>query len=198
MDTSIRTSFIPKAPMANRPGARKEGMGFLTFLASAVLLVSLIGWGAAFAYKSLIEKDINDLEGYLAKANESFDPSLLRVFENLDRRIRGAEAILDRHTVITPFFELLDSVTLKSVRFNYFSLVNEGSAVAVKMSGQALEFSSIALQALEFNKDSRIINPIFSNLGVEDDQGRVSFDVSFNIDPEMILYKEKVSSLPAQ
>ena len=184
--------------MSSHMGPRKEGLGFFMFLAIAILLVSLIGWGVAFAYKSLVESDIRDLEGYLAQANESFDPALLRVFENLDRRIRGAENILEQHTVLTPFFELLDSVTLKSVRFNYFSLVNNGSAVAVKMSGQALDFSSIALQALEFNKDNRIINPIVSNLGVEDDQGRVSFDVSFNIAPEMVMYAEKVANIPAQ
>ena len=198
MDTAIRTSFIPKAPLSNRPGQRREGLGFFMFLAIAIFLVSLIGWGVAFAYKSLVEKDISDLEGYLAKANESFDPSLLRVFENLDRRIRGARAILDQHVVVTPFFELLDSLTLKSVRFSSFSLVNDGSAVGVKMSGQALDFSSIALQAIEFNKDNRIINPIFSNLGVEDNQGRVSFEVSFNLLPEMILYSEKVGDRPTQ
>ena len=87
---------------------------------------------------------------------------------------------------------------MKSVRFSSFSLVNDGSAVGVKMSGQALDFSSIALQAIEFNKDNRIINPIFSNLGVEDNQGRVSFEVSFNLLPEMILYSEKVGDRPTQ
>ncbi|OHB18662.1 MAG: hypothetical protein A2749_01200 [Parcubacteria group bacterium RIFCSPHIGHO2_01_FULL_45_26] len=192
MDTSIRTSFIPKAPLTGKFTPRKSGLGFLTFLSFALLLVSLIGWGAVFAYKSLVNKDVSALEGYLVKAKESFDPSLLKVFENLDRRIKGTETLLGEHTVLSPFFDLLGPLTLKSVRFDSFSLVNNESVIAVKMSGQALDFPSIALQALEFNKDKRIVNTIFSNLDVEDDEGTVSFDVSLNILPEMISYSETI------
>src|SRR3989344_8926603 len=194
METSIRTSFIPKTSITSQFDPKKEGMGFFMFLSIALLLVSLIGWGVAFAYKSLIEGDIRDLESYLARANESFDPSLLKVFENLDRRIRAGETLLGQHTILTPFFELLDSFTLKSVRFDYFSFVNNGSAITIKMSGEAIDFSSVALQAVEFNKDNRIINPIFSNLGVEDKTNQVTFDVSFNVAPEMILYAKKINN----
>jgi len=198
--TSVRTSFIPKTSLSAR-GPRKEGLGFFTFLAIAILLVSLLGWLAAFSYKSLVEKDVHNLEAYLTKAKESFDPSLLKVFENLDRRLRTSEDLLHSHTALSPLFTLLDKLTLKNVRYTYFSYVNNGSAAAVKMSGEATDFSAIALQALEFSKDGRLTNPIFSNLGVEQDKlsgqsGRITFDVQFNVDQSFVTYAPKpVSAL---
>ena len=133
---------------------------------------------------------MHDLEASLTRAKESFDPGLLSVFENLDRRLNAAEDLLEEHTTLTPLFVLLDELTLKSIRYNYFSYVNNGQAAAVKMSGEALDFPSIALQALEYNKNGRLINPIFSNLGVEQG-GNVTFDVSFNVDTALVSYISK-------
>jgi len=188
-NTGIRTSFIPKTSLSTR-GTRKEGMGFFTFLSVAILVVSILGWLAAFTYKSLVEKDVHDQEVSLTKAKESFDPSLLKLFENLDRRLRAAGNLIDSHTTLSPLFGLLDQLTLKTVRYTYLSYVNNGSAAAVKLSGEAVDFPSIALQALEFNKDGRLQNPIFSNLGVAS-SGRVTFDVSFNVDLRLVSYVQK-------
>src|SRR3989344_1896590 len=129
---AIRTSFIPKTSLSAR-GPRKEGLGFFTFLALAILFISLLGWLTAFTYKSLLERDVHDLEASLTRAKESFDPGLLSVFENLDRRLNAAEDLLEEHTTLTPLFVLLDELTLKSIRYNYFSYVNNGQAAAVKM-----------------------------------------------------------------
>ena len=191
-NTGIRTSFIPKTSLSTR-GTRKEGMGFFTFLSVAILVVSILGWLAAFTYKSLVEKDVHDQEVFLTKAKESFDPSLLSVFENLDRRLRTADDLLGAHSDLNPLFVLLDKITLKNVRYTYFSYVNNGSAAAVKISGEAVDFPAIALLALEFNKDGRFKNPIFSNLGVEK-TGEVTFDVSFNIDPTLVAFVTKGTS----
>ena len=107
----------------------------------------------------------------------------------------AAETLLAGHTSLVPFFETLDRLTLKSVRFNQFSYVTSEGAVAVRMSGEALDFPSIALQALQFGTDGHFQNPIFSNLDVSD-LGVVTFDVSFNLDPNLVLYANQISKLP--
>lgn len=169
-------------------------MGFFTFIGIAVLVVSLLGWGAAYTYKSLQEKDVHNLETYLAKARESFDPSLLKEFENLDRRLRTAQELLNSHTTLAPLFALLDQITLKNIRYTYFSYVNNGSASAVKISGESTSFPSIALQALEYSKDGHFQNPIFSNLGVMQG-GKITFDVAFNVDQSLLSYSTKPTSV---
>ncbi|HEY4493080.1 MAG TPA: hypothetical protein VJB98_00440 [Candidatus Paceibacterota bacterium] len=192
----IRTSFIPKTSLSARP-PRKEGLGFFTFLSLTVLVVSLLGWLAAYSYNSLVAKKVSELETFLTRARESFDPALLKVFENLERRLTTAENLLEAHSSVGKLFDVLNERTLKSVRYTYFSYVNNGTAAAVKMSGEAIDFPSVALQALEYSKDDKLINPIFSNLGVEevsDTANRVTFDVSFNIDPALVMYTERQRS----
>ena len=187
----VRTSFIPKATMAPR-APRREGMGFFVFICVALLFVSLLGWLVSFGYKSLVAKDVNSLDQSLTKAREQFDPNLLKVFENLDRRLRAGSNLLDVHTNLEPLFTTLDAITLKTVRYRFFSYTNNGSMAVVRISGEAVDFPSVALQALQYNKDRRLINPIFSNLGV-DALGQVTFDVSFNIDQSLVSYSRGLS-----
>jgi hypothetical protein len=194
---SLRTSFIPKAGLSSVP-QKKEGSSFLTFLAITVLFVSALGWLAAYGYKSLVAKDVATLEASITKARESFDPNLLKVFENLDRRLNAAEDLLKEHTTIPPLFALLDEITLKTVRYSFFTYANNGSAATVRMSGEATSFQSIALLALEFSRSGKIQNPIFSNLGVESKEGapdRVTFEVAFNIDPALVAYVTPVTGV---
>ena len=194
METGIRTSFIPKAALTSAPKPRKEGMGFLVFLGMLAFIVSLLGWLAAYTYNSLVARDVATLEASINKAKEAFDPARLKVFENLDRRLRAAETLLTSHKSVEPLFTLLDSLTLKSVRFTNFSYVDSTTAGTVRLSGEALDFQSVALQALEFSKDSRIINPIFSNLGVDPKSGRIRFDVSFNVSESLTRYQVPIGN----
>jgi len=150
-------------------------------------MVSLLGWLAAYGYKYMIAKDVQVLEQSITKARESFDPSLLKVFENLDRRLIAANGLLESHSKVLPIFDLLDRVTLKSVKYSYLGYVNNGIAVSVKITGEAINFESIALLALEYNKSGKILNPIISNLGVLVD-GKVTFNVAFNVDSSLVSY----------
>ncbi|HEY4515233.1 MAG TPA: hypothetical protein VJJ22_03705 [Candidatus Paceibacterota bacterium] len=184
--SSLRTSFIPKSNLSNPP-RKKEGSSFITFISIAVLMVSLLGWLAAYGYKYMIAKDVQVLEQSITKARESFDPSLLKVFENLDRRLIAANGLLESHSKVLPIFDLLDRVTLKSVKYSYLGYVNNGIAVSVKITGEAINFESIALLALEYNKSGKILNPIISNLGVLVD-GKVTFNVAFNVDSSLVSY----------
>ncbi|HEY4518170.1 MAG TPA: hypothetical protein VJG48_00920 [Candidatus Paceibacterota bacterium] len=190
----IRTSFIPKQSLSNKvPTGHKEGMGFLTFLGITVLVVSLFGWLAAYGYRALLEKEVADQNASLELAKQKFDPSLLKVFENLERRLNTSSQLLAQHTTLSPLFDTLDQLTLKSVRYTAFNYTGNQNASAVKITGEALNFPAVALQALAYSKDSRIINPIFSNLAVEA-SGRVTFDVAFTIDQNLVLYAPKTGS----
>lgn len=189
MDTSIRTSFIPKESLskATEPKHGGKGVGFFTFLCMTVLVISLLGWGAAYSYQSLTAKDVASLEGSLEKAKEAFEPSLLKIFENLDRRLRVSNILLSSHTAVDSIFKILSDETLKSVRYKAFSYASNASGIAVKMDGEAENFEAIALQALAMSKNDKIVNPIFSGLGVGSN-GRINFIVTFSVNPSSILY----------
>ena len=57
------------------------------------------------------------------------------------------------------------------------------------MNGVAVGYRSVALQSDLFPKNRNIIDPVFSNL-VLDERGNVTFDLDFSVDPTFVDYKE--------
>jgi hypothetical protein len=60
------------------------------------------------------------------------------------------------------------------------------------MSGQAIGYRSIALQADLFTKNKNLIDPVFSNLSLNE-KGNVIFDLEFYVDPNFINYKQTLT-----
>ena len=57
------------------------------------------------------------------------------------------------------------------------------------MSGIAIGYRSIALQSDLFAENKNLIDPIFSNLTL-DNSGNVIFDLDFSVDPDFINYQK--------
>jgi hypothetical protein len=81
---------------------------------------------------------------------------------------------------------------MKTVRYTKFSYeVTEKGEINIKMNGQALGYRYIALQSDLFSEEKNLINPVFSNLTL-DDKSNVNFDLSFSVDPSLVDYEEKL------
>src|SRR3989338_7837824 len=81
---------------------------------------------------------------------------------------------------------------MKKVRYTKFSYIfgdEKNAKVNVKMSGQAIGYRSIALQSDLFTKNKHFVDPVFSNLAL-DNSGNVLFDLDFSVDPSFIDYKQ--------
>src|SRR3989338_7805224 len=81
---------------------------------------------------------------------------------------------------------------MKTVRYTKFSYIfgdEKNAKVNVKMSGQAIGYRSIALQSDLFTKNKHFVDPVFSNLAL-DNSGNVLFDLDFSVDPSFIDYKQ--------
>ena len=61
--------------------------------------------------------------------------------------------------------------------------------VIIKMSGVAVGYRSIALQSDLFTRNKNLIDPVFSNLTL-DNTGNVLFDLEFSVDPSFVDYKQ--------
>ena len=112
----------------------------------------------------------------------------------LDKRLQAASIILSKHIVVTPIFNELEQMTMKSVRFTKFSYdigTEADPAITVQMSGVAIGYRSVALQSDLFSQDKNFIDPIFSNLTL-DSTGNVDFDLQFSVDPSFVNYKQNL------
>ncbi len=187
---------------------RTRSIGIFTILSILILFTVLLATGGVYFYKEVAIKDIAKMENDLNLAKNRFEPSKIAELQLLDKRLRASTEILSNHIAITPIFQALSAITMKSVRYTRFSYgfadkANENGAenvknpkVIIKMSGQAVGYRSIALQADLFttkDEGKNFIDPVFSNLSL-DDKGNVLFDLEFSVDPSFVDYKQMLST----
>lgn len=194
MEQNFQTSFIPKKMIVKERVEMPRSVGFSTIVSIFILFATVIGTGGLFFYKTVLQKNISSMEQDLKEASNRFEPAKIAVLQDLDNRLTAANDILSKHVVVSPIFQALQDITLKTVRFTKFSytLPTDGSGkVSVSMAGVAIGYRSVALQADLFAKNKNLIDPVFSNLQL-DDKGNVNFDLNFSVDARFVNYKQLV------
>ncbi len=198
MEQNFQTSFIPKKPIIEERVVASRPIGLLTILAIFFLFVVLLGTGGLYFYKGVVEKSIADSKSTLDKDKDRFEPSKITELTVLDKRLQASKEILAKHISVSPIFKMLGDITMKSVRFTRFGYdVNQdNSKVLVKMSGLAVGYRSVALQSDLFSQNKNFIDPVFSNLTL-DNNGNVLFDLDFSVDSSVVNYKQTLSTMRA-
>jgi len=203
MEQNFQTSFIPKKTISQGRAPAPYYFGFISIISIFIFLTMLVAAAGLYFYKGIMTKSISSMEVDLNLAKNRFEPSKIQQLQVLDKRLRAADSILSKHIAVTPIFEALEGVTMKSVRFTKFSYIlgdETNPNVQVKMSGIASGYRSVALQADLFSKKEDFIDPIFSNLSL-DDKGNVLFDLDFSVLPSFINYESAIkagTALPQQ
>jgi len=192
MEQNFQTSFIPKKPIVQDRVVAPRPVGSFAVISIFVLFSMLLATVGLYLYKGITIKSVEQMKNTLNLAKNRFEPSKINELQVLDKRLRASSEILSKHVAITPIFEALEELTLKTVRYTKFSysVGDEASArVVVKMSGVAVGYRSVALQSDLFTKNKNLIDPVFSNLTL-DDKGSVLFDLEFSVDSNFINYKQ--------
>jgi len=196
MEQNFQTSFIPKKPIIKENAVYAKRISPWFILALLILFFVILVTGALYFYRGVVKKNITSMETSLSLAKNRFEPSKIAELQVLDKRLRASNEILSKHITITPIFKALEQMTMKSVRYTKFSYQltgDDSSMVEVKMSGEAIGYSSIALQSDLFAKNKSLIDPVFSNLTL-DSNGNVLFDLDFRVDPSLVNYKKNFIS----
>ena len=195
MEPNFQTSFIPKKPIVEERAVPARSVGILAIISIFILFTVILATSGLYLYKASLVKNIAKMENDLNLAKNRFEPSKITELQLLDKRLRAASEILSRHIAITPVFQVLQDITMKTVRYTKFSYdfgdVKDAKNVRViiKLSGQAVGYRSVALQSDLFAKNKNLIDPVFSNLAL-DDKGNVLFDLEFLVDPALVDYRQ--------
>ncbi len=196
MEPNFQTSFIPKKPMIEKRVVSAQPVGFFAVISIFILFTMLLATGALYFYKGILVKNITQMENNLNLAKNRFEPSKITELQILDKRLRASSEILSKHIAITPIFQALQAITMKTVRYTKFSYnlgAEKNIKITVKMSGLAVGYRSVALQSDLFAENKNLIEPIFSNLML-DNSGNVLFDLEFSVDPSFVDYKQMLST----
>ncbi len=195
MDQNFQTSFIPKKPLTPEAPVRSRSVSLLAILSIFILLAVVLSSGGVYLYKKSLETQIADKAKALQVARKRLESTQIDRLQELDKRLNSSTQILGNHIAVSNIFSALQENTLKSIRYTKFSYSmgdKPGANIYIKMSGQAsglLGYKSIALEADLFNKNKNIIDPIFSNLSL-DNKGNVIFDLEFFVNPNFVNYKQ--------
>lgn len=198
MEQDFQTSFIPKKPMLEERAVASRPVGFLTIFSIFVFVAVSLASGGLYFYKGIMEKDITDMQSTLKLAEGRLERTEIEKLQVLDKRLRSSSEVLGNHIAVSPIFSALSKTTLKNIRYTKFSYdfgTEKNAKVNVKMSGQAVGYRSIALQSDLFSQNAKyIIDPVFSNLSLDDKTSNVLFDLVFSVDPAFVDYKEMLKT----
>lgn len=194
MDQEFQTSFIPKKTAAPKAVRTSSHVGLFNTIAFVILLVSVVLAGGSYLYRDSLSQKVDEMKNSLTLARNIFEPQLLEDLRRLDRRLQAATTILGSHLAVSPIFEVLQDITLPGVRYIEFTYeidtVNQ-NIVHVFMTGEALSYDVITLQADLFSKNRFIRNPIFSNFALNR-EGRIDFDLSFDVSRSLVDFEQEV------
>ncbi len=200
MDTTFQTSFIPKTPVTEKIGPKKGGTSLFVFLATIIFFAALAAAIGVYFYKSILINEVASAQEQLALAEAAFEPTFISTIQDLDRRIESANLILENHITVSPIFDALEGLTLKSIRYTKFAyeFTTDGKkSVIVRMGGESDSYQSIALQSDLYQENKNIQDPVFSNLNLDDTSGKINFDLAFTIDASYLLFSEELERMKA-
>lgn len=197
MEQNFQTSFIPKKPIIKEnTGSGGGPVSFFVIISILVFITMVVVSVGMVVYKKTLTTKIKSMENDLVLANKRFELQTISELKLLDRRLVSAKEILSKHIAISPLFKELQNVTLKNVRYNNFSYdisQTNTNTVLVRLTGEAVGYRSIALQAEVLAKNPNFINPVFSNLSLGQ-RGNVSFNLDFGVDRSFFDYKRTIQA----
>lgn len=196
MEQNFQTSFIPKKPIVGERAVATRSISIFTILSVTLLFTVILATGGFYLSNSNLVKTIKEMENTLELAKGRFTPSKITELQLLDKRLRASSEILFKHITVTPIFQTLADITMKTVRYSKFSYDFTGEKdlkVAIKMSGLAAGYRAVALQSDLFAKNKNLIDPVFSNLTL-DDKGNVLFELNFSVDLSFVNYKQTLQT----
>ena len=197
MDPQVQASFIPKKPLTSDRGVRGGSYGLILLVALLIFITSIVAAGATFLYTGILNTSLNSKKDSLQKYQDSFDLSTIETLVRFDSRINQARQILTKHIAPSAIFYFLAQQTLVKVQLNQFSYtLGANGTPVVDFHGTADSFQTVALQSDQFGSSKSLKNVIFSDIAVGT-TGGVSFHVTADVDPALILYSNNLDANPA-
>jgi len=178
---------VPKQPVRGTASYTKSGGNTFLTLALVILGIAILGAGGVFGYQRYLMSVRDAKSEEVRQAQEAINASSVEEFVRTRDRFTAAEALLDNHVAVSNFFNLLESITLQTVRFNSlsFTLTDDRSA-QIAMAGTARTFNALAAQSSVFAEEKRIKRAIFSDIKVNTDN-TVSFSLDADLDPRLLV-----------
>ncbi len=192
MDKEFKTTFIPKRELTQdlKPtvsASTRKAQSAINLLAILLLVTATVSIAGVYLYKLRLATMVNSKIESINLAEKAFEPTVILELKKLDIRLRAATELLNKHVAVVDFFESLGETTLPDVQYSGISINFSEDIPTVTTTGEARSYLAIAQQSDLFEGNRFIQNAIFSNFA-RMDTGRITFGLSFSINPELLVY----------
>ncbi len=200
-----RSSFIPKQTSSAMPLSVKRRRSFhvFGFLATVLLVTSIISAGGAYLYKNYSVRDLDKQREDLRVVSEKYGDEKYNEVRNFNRQLLAVRFLLDQHLSPSKFFDQLELSTMQRIQFTNFEFeYDPGFEVILRADGGTEEFKTVALQALQFDNQPLLKDMTFTDLssGNVDQENpgastnatfdhEVGFTINGVVSPEFLLYE---------
>src|SRR5689334_14456580 len=137
MDPQVQASFIPKRSL-DVNASRGSSFGIFFLIALLIFVASIAAAGGVFLYQSYLTTTLDGQKQSLVKAQGAYDAPTIQELVRLDKRIKEAQSLLDKHVEISNIFTFLGLYTYEHVAYSNFSIsMSDDGSAKISMSGQA-------------------------------------------------------------
>src|SRR5262245_59146928 len=139
MEPRFQSTFIPKGPIASAATTPhiERSHNILGLLARFVFVVAILLVLGVFGYKLYLTSRISTLGTDLEAAGSTLELETINDITDLNARLLATRELLQKHVVVSSFFDFLEANTLKTVRFSDLNFETKESGIAVHMRGTA-------------------------------------------------------------
>lgn len=182
---TIPTSFVPRQVVVTR----KSTIGFNPFLLIAYVIFGIwvIVGLLVFSYQWYLTGVVKQKAQELTTAQNNIDQTSVNDFVKLRDRFTISKQTLDKHVMLSQFFDKIESITIQNGRFTNLRLtVLDNRTAKIQMGGAAKNFNALAAQSSSLTSDKEIKNAIFSGFVPDSKTGTVTFQLDADLEPSLI------------
>lgn len=199
MDKEFKTTFIPKRNLAtpNEIGStvrNRKATGLVGLIAVLLFITTAVSVIGVFLYKLRLDTIVKDQIESINRAEKAFEPNTIVELKKLDIRLRAATELLQNHVAVVDFFESFAETTLPDIQYSGIDIDFSQDVPTVTTDGLARGYLAIAQQSDILEENRYIQNPIFSDFS-RTDVDRISFSLSFSINPELLVYGRSLQDI---
>lgn len=195
MEQKFQSSFIPKKQSEDKGFVirAKKPMTMFYWLSMGLFFLTVILSGTLFAYKRFVlVKQLEQKKQQIQDEINSFDRELTNTLTILKRRVDAGEKLLSEHISVAPVFSLIESLAITKLFFNDFSFTaTPGEDAKIEAHGEVPSYAALAFQSETLKQSDMILNPVFSELNLND-LGRVVFFLETGVAPSLVSYRTNI------
>jgi hypothetical protein len=183
-----RSSFIPKEASGAIPlrVRRKRTIHVFSLLTTLLFLASLVSAVGVYLYQDFLENRLVAAKAALNEASASENDAKIEEIRIYDNKLNIAHTILDNHLAPSYIFEEIENSTKETVQFqNLEYTYDPGFDALLTLGGNTEEFTSLALQKMQFLEDTMFEEFIVGDISTSQDSADSETQVARNTDSDI-------------